>query len=186
MARILVHMLREHGHLLPTLPLVRALGRAGHEVELLLTPSWEGWARAHGVRMRPYLEEVYPPGSETAWARMPAARRRADFDARARQRIERLLGGALVEIYRRARPDLVLGDVFDVSIPLAAYRAGVPVAQLSTSLYQGREPGVPPLTSAVPWGPDAASQRAADEAWQRLAFKSRTAMLRKAIESMLA
>lgn len=168
MARILIHMLREHGHLLPTIPLARALVQAGHEVEHLLTPSWEAWARTHALRMRSYLEHVYPRGSETKWAGMSASQRHTDFEARQQHRAQWLVDGGLVEIYRRARPDLVLGDAFDVSIPLAAHRAGVPVAQLSTSLFQGREPGVPPLTSALRWGPDAASHRAADRAWALL------------------
>lgn len=168
MARILIHMLREHGHLLPTVPLAHALVRAGHEVEHVLTPSWEAWARAQGLRMRSYLEAVYPAGSEQAWERMSEQQRRADFDARQQRRAEWLLAGGLVEVYRRAQPDLVLGDAFDVSIPLAAWRAGARVAQLSTSVFQGREPGVPPLTSMLPWGCDAGSRRAATDAWDRL------------------
>lgn len=168
MARILVHMLREHGHLLPTVPLAHALARAGHAVEHLLTPSWQGFARAHGLRLRTYLEHVYPPGSETAWERMGERERQADFAARLSRRTQWLLDGGLVRAYERAQPDLVLGDVFDVSIPLAAHRAGVRVVQLSTSVFQGRERGVPPLTSSLRWGPDPASQRAADEAWAQL------------------
>lgn len=173
MARILIHMLREHGHLLPVVPLAHALEHAGHEVELLLTPSWRGWARTHGLRAREYLAHAYPPGSEPAWARMSAQARRADFDARNQRRVEWLLGGGLVRAYDRAQPDLVLGDAFDVSIPLAAWRAGARLAQISTSMFQGREPGVPPLTSALPWGPDAAARRAADQAWERLAAERR-------------
>lgn len=168
MARILIHVLREHGHLLPTVRLARALAAAGHEVEHLLTPSWQGFARAHGLRLRPYLEHAYPAGSETAWAHMTEAEREADAAARLRVRTEWLLAGGLVREYERARPDLVLGDVFDVSIPLAAHRAGVRLVQLSTSVFQGREPGVPPVTSGLGWGPDDASRRAADEAWERL------------------
>jgi zeaxanthin glucosyltransferase len=166
-------MLREHGHLLPTLPLTRALVRAGHEVEHLLTPSWQGFCRAHGLQLRTYLERVYPLGCEAAWERMPERERRADYDARIGWRNEHLLAGGLVEVYRRVRPDLVLGDVFDVSIPLAAHRAQVPVVQLSTSVFQGREPGVPPLTSSLRWGPDAESQHAADAAWARLQAERR-------------
>jgi zeaxanthin glucosyltransferase len=168
MARVLIHMLREHGHLLPTVRLAHALAREGHVVEHLLTPSWRGFARTHGLRLRPYLEHAYPEGSETAWERMGAAERTADFEARLRLRTTWLLAGELVREYERARPDLVLGDVFDVSIPLAAHRAGVKLVQLSTSVYQGREPGVPPITSSLAWGTDAGSRRAADDAWARL------------------
>lgn len=168
MAKVLVHMLREEGHLLPTIPLTRALVRAGHEVEHLLTPSWRGFGRAHGLRVRTYLEHVYPPGSEAAWERMGEQERQADVAVRLRARAQWLLDGGLVRAYEHARPDLVLGDVFDVSIPPAAWQAGVPVVQLSTSVFQGREPGVPPITSSLRWGPDAASRRAADEAWALL------------------
>lgn len=168
MARVLIHMLREHGHLLPTVRLTRALARAGHVVEHLLTPSWQRFADTHGLRLRPYLAHAYPRGSETAWEHMGAAERAADFAARQRLRTEWLLAGGLVREYERAAPDLVLGDAFDVSIPLAAHRAGVRLVQLSTSVFQGREPGVPPLTSSLQWGPDERSRRAADEAWARL------------------
>lgn len=168
MARVLIHMLREHGHLLPTVKLARALVRAGHVVEHLLTPSWQSFADAHGLRLRPYLEHAYPRGSELAWERMGQAERAADLEARQQQRTAWLLAGGLVREYERAAPDLVLGDVFDVSIPLAAHVAGVRLVQLSTSVFQGREPGVPPLTSGLRWGPDAFSRRAADEAWARL------------------
>lgn len=173
MARILIHMLREHGHLLPTVKLARALTRAGHVVEHLLTPSWRGFARTHGLRLRPYLEHAYPRGSETAWERMGEAERAADFEARLRLRTTWLLAGGLVREYERAHPDLVLGDVFDVSIPLAAHRAHVRLVQLSTSVFQGREPGVPPITSSLSWGTDEGSRRAADEAWARLSAERR-------------
>lgn len=173
MARILIHMLREHGHLLPTVRLARSLASAGHAVEHLLTPSWRGFARQHGLPLREYLGHVYPPGSETVWAQMGEAERAADFEARLEQRTAWLLAGGLVREYERARPDLVLGDVFDVSIPLAAHRVGVPLVQLSTSVFQGREPGVPPITSSLPWGPDEGSRRAADEAWERLQAERR-------------
>ncbi len=168
MPRVLIHMLREHGHLLPTLKLARSLTRAGHEVEYLLTPSWRGFAREHGVVLRTHLESIYPEGSELAWARMSAEERQRDYDARFQRRAEYLRGGGLVEEYRRLRPDLVLGDPFDVSIPLAAHAAGVRAVLLSPTLFQGRWPGVPPITTSLGPGVDQASREAADQAWRRL------------------
>lgn len=159
MSRILIHTLREHGHVLPTLKLARALVAAGHAVEHLLTPSWRGFAAEHAITIRTYLEDIFPEGSETAWAAMQPAARAADAERRGRARIAFLLAGGLDAVYRAAAPDLILGDVYDVSIPIVARRLGIPVVQLSPTLFQGREPGVPPLTSGAAWG-DAAGAEA--------------------------
>jgi zeaxanthin glucosyltransferase len=165
MSRILIHMMREHGHLLPTLKLARALTAAGHAVEYLLTPSWRGFAERHGIAIRPYLEEVFPEGSEQAWTQMSQAAREADAERRREARVAFLLGRGLDAVYEAAAPDLILGDPYDVSVGVVARSLGIPVALLSPSCFQGREPGVPPLSSAVAWGDEAA----AEAAWARLA-----------------
>lgn len=167
MSRILLHTLREHGHLLPTLKLARALEAAGHAVEYLLTPSWRGFAATHGVAIRTYLEEIFPEGSETAWQGMDPAARAADADARGQRRIAWLLAGGLDAVYRAAAPDLILGDVYDVSIPIVARRLGIPVVQLSPTVFQGRVDGVPPLTSGLEWGDGPEHRAAAEAAWER-------------------
>ncbi len=169
MSRILIHMYREHGHLLPTLKLARSLAAAGHQVEYLLTPPWRSFVESRGLTLRPYLEAIYPEWIEGAWARMSRTAREADAARRDRARIDWIVAGGLGDVYRAAAPDLILGDAYDVSVPIAARRLGIDLLLLSPSLFQGREPGVPPLSSAAPWGPDPAARRAAEEAWRRLA-----------------
>lgn len=171
MSRILIHTLREHGHVMPTLKLARALTAAGHAVEHLLTPSWRGFAARHTITIRTYLEQIYPEGSETAWAAMQPEERAADAGRRARARMHFVLAGGLDAVYRAAAPDLILGDVYDVAIPIVARRLGIPVVQLSPTLFQGREPGVPPLTCGAAWGDSAA----AEAGWAEVAASRRAA-----------
>jgi len=173
MPRILIHTLREHGHVLPTLKLARALTAAGHEVEYLLTPAWRSFAAAQGISMRPYLEDIFPAAAEAAWTQMSREAREADAARRTAARVEFIVGGGLDAVYRAAAPDLILGDVYDVSIPIVARRLGIAVALLSPTCFQGREPGVPPLCSDVAWGREGAAEAAAEAAWQRLAEERR-------------
>ncbi|WAS90800.1 glycosyltransferase [Nannocystis punicea] len=176
MARILIHTLREHGHVLPTLKLARALKAAGHHVEYLLTPWWRGFCEAQGVGFRPYLEDIFPAETEAAWARMDQATREADAERRRDARVAWLLAGGLDAVYRRAAPDLLLADAYDVSIPIVARRLELRAALLSPSCFQGREPGVPPLSSAVQWGTDPAARAAAEASWEQLAERRAQAM----------
>ncbi|MDC0723729.1 glycosyltransferase [Nannocystis bainbridge] len=169
MARILIHMLREHGHVLPTLKLARGLTAAGHRVEYLLTPWWHDFCAAQGVTLRPYLEHIFPAAAEAAWTGMDQPAREADAERRRDARVQWLLAGGLDAVYRAAAPDLILGDVYDVSIPIVARRLGIRVGLLSPTCFQGREPGVPPLSSAVRWGTDAPARAAAEAEWARLA-----------------
>lgn len=175
MARILIHTLREHGHVLPTLKLARALTAAGHQVEYLLTPWWREFCEAHGLTLRPYLGDIFPAAAEAAWSRMDQTTREADAEQRRDARVRWLLAGGLDEVYRAAAPDLILGDAYDVSIPIVARKLEIPVASLSPSCFQGREPGVPPLSSGARWGTDAEARRAAEAEWARLAEERRRA-----------
>lgn len=190
MSRILIHTLREHGHVLPTLRLARALTAAGHHVEHLLTPAWRAFAAAQRIALRTYLEDIFPEAAEAAWARMDRAAREADAERRNRERVAFLVGGGLDAVYRAAAPDLILGDAYDVSIPIVARRLGIPVALLSPSLFQGRDPGVPPLTSGLAFGADDTSRAAAEAAWQRLADQRRGEAARdwypRYVEAMVA
>ena len=169
MSRILIQMLREPGHLLPTVKLARALAARGHEVLYLLTPDWRGFADRHGLAAHVHLADVYPPGSEAAWPRLSPAERGADAAARIHRRNQDYLDGALARTYREIVPDLVLGDVYDVSAPIVARALGIPHALLCPSLHQGRERGVPPLTSALPLG----DESIADAAWTELVASGR-------------
>jgi zeaxanthin glucosyltransferase len=168
-SRVLIQMLREPGHLLPTLKLARALATRGHEVLYLLTPDWRGFAERHGLAARVHLAEIYPPGSEAAWPRMPPAARLADAAARVDRRNKDYFSGALARTYREVAPDLVLGDVYDVSAAIVARALGIPHALLSPSLHQGREPGVPPLTSTLQLGDEVV----ASAAWAELVADGR-------------
>ncbi|MBK8266426.1 MAG: glycosyltransferase family 1 protein [Nannocystis sp.] len=169
MSRVLIQMLREPGHLLPTIKLARALAERGHEVLYLLTPDWRGFAERHRLAAHVHLADVYPPGCEAAWPRMSPAARQADAAARVDRRNKDYLGGALARTYRELAPDLVLGDVYDVSAAIVARALGIPHALLSPSLHQGREPAVPPLTSSLPLGDEAV----AGAAWAELVASGR-------------
>lgn len=175
MSLVLIHPLREHGHVLPTVKLARGLTAAGHRVEYLLTPAWREFCEAHALELRPYLEDIFPAEAEAAWPTMIRAEREADAERRRDARVSWLIGGGLDAVYHAARPDLILGDAYDVSIPIVARRLGIAVASLSPTCFQGHEPGVPPLCSDVAWGPDEAARAAAEAAWQRLAAARRLA-----------
>ncbi|HRI10883.1 MAG TPA: hypothetical protein PKW35_23855, partial [Nannocystaceae bacterium] len=81
MSRILIHMLREPGHLLPTLRLTRALRARGHHVLHLLTPAWLPFAERHRLTPHLHLHDIYPPAPEPACPRLSAPHPHADTAA---------------------------------------------------------------------------------------------------------
>jgi UDP:flavonoid glycosyltransferase YjiC (YdhE family) len=152
--RILFHMLPEHGHLLPSFPLARALKARGHEVIYTsILPDLDRVIEARGYPRAPLYTGAASRGdagdfSPLSWT----------FDAAQRfmrvmiRRMDDLLSGAVEARVGSIDPAVVIADVIESPMALVAHRLGIPCLRLSTSFSQ-RLTELPPLTSALP--PDA-------------------------------
>jgi zeaxanthin glucosyltransferase len=161
-------MVPQHGHLNPTLRLAHSLKARGHQITYLSVPDYEDWVTGHGFEFVPVFEEVFPRGSLARERALPLeehAAYRAELFARYR---EYLRGGAFDERLRGASFDLVLADTLHDFLVMAARHASVPCLRLSTSLPQTAAPGVPPLSSGLPFGDTPERLAAVDRAWAEL------------------
>ncbi|WP_437737671.1 glycosyltransferase [Sorangium sp. So ce1335] len=162
--KIALGMLPELGHLAPTLSLARNLRGAGHEVVYLGVADFEGWVRERGFGFVPVFETVFPRGALTESRPETAETLAARFAAYGQY----LQSGALESRLREARPDLVLADALNDFLMLSAWSLGLPCLRLSTSLPQGWAPGVPPLSSPLPYDASAEGLARSEEAWEAL------------------
>ena len=130
MARVLFTSCPQYGHVLPMLPLIRAAGRAGHDVRVATGPDLraplvsrgldvhvigptfaESWAAHDAVWADPGLsEDEKMMGGVVALFGRPALARLADLLAMAEE----------------WRPDVVVHEVLESAGPLLARRLGLP------------------------------------------------------------
>lgn len=119
-AHIAVFNVPMHGHVMPTLAVVRELVARGHRVSYAITPEFADQVRAAGAE--PVLYEI-PPSGEAPEAMASG--------------VDRVIGVNLIAlpqlepVFADDRPDIVLYDVYAWSGPLLAARWGVPVVQLA-------------------------------------------------------
>ncbi|WP_437931692.1 glycosyltransferase [Sorangium sp. So ce291] len=162
--KIALGMLPELGHLVPTLSLAKNLRAAGHEVVYLGVPDFEGWILERGFGFVPVFETVFPRGTLTENRAETAEALAARFAAYG----EYLLGGALESRLREASPDLVLADTLNDFLMVSAWSLDIPCLRLSTSLPQGWAPGVPPLSSPLPYDASPEGLARSEGAWGAL------------------
>ena len=168
MSRIIIAMLPELGHLLPTLCLADGLRSRGHAVSFLTVPDLQGWAARHGFNAHTAFESVFPVGSLEAGAGLTPTealeRKHLTFKAM----VDYVNGDGLLRALTDARPDLVLADSLNDTVIAAARMLSIPVIRLSTSLPQRAAPGVAPLSCELPLAHDRDSRQAVERAWQQL------------------
>lgn len=144
--RILIVSMPLTGHVLPLLPLARALRDAGHEV--LIATGGDGLAASRsGLPVR----DVAPAFDFGRIARGVMLRHpliaRAELAGRAGTRGAGILFGRVndqladevVELVTEWSPDLVLHEPFAVAGALAAAKVGVPAVRQENALFDGRE-----------------------------------------------
>lgn len=162
--KIALGMLPEFGHLVPTLSLAKNLRTAGHEVVYLGVADFEGWVLERGFGFVPVFETVFPRGTLTENRAETAEALAARFAAYG----EYLHRGALESRLREVSPDLVLADALNDFLMLSAWSLDLPCLRVSTSLPQGWAPGVPPLSSSLPYDASPEGLARSEGAWEAL------------------
>jgi len=177
MSTVAIWMFYETGHLLPTLRLARGLQAAGHRVVYFVPPDFEEKVRGLGFEAVPVLAESIPPGTLRRLHQAPDSELPALQGQITLSTYFALLTDGVAEPLRAVAPDLLLFDSQLWGLAMAAEEAGIPCCRLCTTL-PGWAPGVPPITSALPFGDTrqrlAAVEKAWDEAqhrWDHIPFK---------------
>ncbi|WP_369133479.1 glycosyltransferase [Modestobacter sp. I12A-02662] len=130
MARVLFTSCPAYGHVLPTLPLIRAAQRAGHDVRIATGPELVGPLTARGLDVHavgPAWAEIWS-AHERAWADpgTPVQQKMMDgvvalFGTPALARLTDLI--AMAQAWR---PDLVVHEVLETAAPLLCRQLDVP------------------------------------------------------------
>jgi UDP:flavonoid glycosyltransferase YjiC (YdhE family) len=135
--RVVVSSTGGVGHLLPLLPLARALDRAGHAVRIACPESFTGFAERHGLPVVGFGEPD-PDELAAVWATIP----RDDPDEGNRLVVGQVFGrldatAALPGLDRLVvewQPDLVVRDSFEYAAALVAERHGLCCVRVGCSL----------------------------------------------------
>jgi UDP:flavonoid glycosyltransferase YjiC (YdhE family) len=132
--RIIVSATPQHGHLLPLLPLARALRDRGNEVAVLTSGGMQPLVEPEGLRLLPagpmadalIAEVIARTGTDAA--HNPTSEAVAEFFAGAR--VDLTADEALAAA-RAFRPDLVIRELCDYIGPLIAAAQDAPLATLA-------------------------------------------------------
>lgn len=148
-AHIAVVSIPAHGHVNPSLEVVRALVARGHRVSYANDRSFAGPVESTGARLVPY-DTVLPLGGNPGdWPEDPVAVQELFLDDAA----------AMLPVLREAfdgdRPDLFLYDIAGYAGRVLAEDWGVPVLQLSPTFvaWEGFEQDLAEMVDAVRNGP---------------------------------
>ncbi len=131
--RLLVTFVGGLGHLAPLLPLARAAQEAGHDVAIagsggLVTRIEQAGFVAFATSPPPHHDQRPPTRERTPLEVMDARATEIEFAANFADRSARRMAGAVPDVIRAFRPDLVLRDETDLGTTIAAELLGVPVA----------------------------------------------------------
>ncbi|MEU6082642.1 macrolide-inactivating glycosyltransferase [Streptomyces sp. NPDC047108] len=135
-AHIAMFSIAAHGHVNPSLDVIRELVARGHRVTYAIPASFAGTVAASGAEPKIYASTL--PGPDDP----PEAWGEELID-----QIEPFLANAIqalpqhLEAYEGDEPDLVLHDITGYPAPLLAHRWGVPALQLSPCMvaWEGYE-----------------------------------------------
>ncbi|QJS09328.1 macrolide-inactivating glycosyltransferase [Streptomyces argyrophyllae] len=135
-AHIAMFSVAAHGHVNPSLEVIRELVARGHRVTYAIPPVFAGKVAATGARPVPYTSTLPGPDADPeAWGTTLL------------DNVEPFLDNAvqalpqLVEAYADDVPDLVLYDITSYAARVLAHRWGVPAISLSPNLvaWEGYE-----------------------------------------------
>jgi zeaxanthin glucosyltransferase len=165
MSTIAFWMIYEEGHLLPTFRLASSLQARGHRICYFTLPDYEDLVTGHGFEHVPLFEEMYPRGELSREQRFSAA----ELAARNRDVVDLyhryFVVGVADQRLHQVSPDLLLCDMLDIRIGMAAWHWKIPFLRVCTSLPQTPDPGIPPLTSGLPFDDSPVGRAAAERAW---------------------
>ncbi|MFJ5675184.1 macrolide family glycosyltransferase [Streptomyces sp. NPDC093097] len=167
-AHLAMFSVAAHGHINPSLAVIRELVSRGHRVTYAIPPSFADTVAATGAEPRTYTTMLPAPDDPTAWGGELTDHLRL-FLADAGRSLPQLLAA-----YRDDRPDLVLYDPMAYAARALADRWRIPAVQLSPHAvpWQGYEEDLaaePPTgedqahawlaNSAAPLGPGRTARR---------------------------
>lgn len=174
MATIAFLPLPETGHLFEQLKLARQLEARGHRVRYYSIPDFEDSVRAQGIDFVPILAEQLPKGFLAEMAALASRSSRLSILGHLRRmsalaeetgRLAVARGSSL--LFGDAPPDFAVVDALMAPAALLCYGGGIPVALLH-GLPKGRDPLVPPVTSALIPSATIRSRLALSLAWRWL------------------
>lgn len=131
--RLLITFVGGLGHLAPLLPLARAVRDAGHVVAIagsggLVPRIEEAGFTAFATSPRPHHDQMPASRDRQPLEVMDALAAELEFAENFADRGARRMAGAIPDIIRAFRPDLVLRDETDLGTTIAAELLDVPVA----------------------------------------------------------
>ncbi|MFD8996106.1 macrolide family glycosyltransferase [Streptomyces abikoensis] len=161
-AHIAMFSVGAHGHVNPSLEVIRELVTRGHRVTYAIPGSFAGTVAATGAEPRVYSSTLPPGDDPAAWGGELIDHLRL-FLADAGQALPQLL-----KAYEGDRPDLVLYDPMAYAARVLAQRWGVPAVQLSPHAvaWEGYEEEVAAeMSGALPEDPCGAPRYSRSHAW---------------------
>ncbi|KOV69294.1 macrolide-inactivating glycosyltransferase [Streptomyces sp. MMG1121] len=135
-AHIAMFSIAQHGHVNPSLEVIRELVARGHRVTYAIPPVFAEKVAATGARPVPYTSTLPGPGADpSAWG-TTLLDNVEPFLADAIQALPQL-----IDAYAGDEPDLVLHDIASYPARVLAHRWGVPAISLSPNLvaWEGYE-----------------------------------------------
>ncbi|MYV54619.1 macrolide-inactivating glycosyltransferase [Streptomyces sp. SID3212] len=145
-AHVAMFSIAAHGHVNPSLEVIRELVARGHRVSYAIPAVFADKVAATGARPVIYTSLLPPPDADPeAWG------------TELIDNVEPFLDDAiqalpqLAEAFEDDRPDLVLSDITSYPAPVLAHRWGVPYVQLSPNMvaWDGYEEVAAPMTAEL-------------------------------------
>jgi MGT family glycosyltransferase len=143
MSHIAMVSIPAHGHVNPSLEVIRTLVSRGHRVTYANDASFGDVIRGAGAELKPYVSTL--PGPDEAWSDDPIDQLTVFLD----DAIAML--PQLEAAYAADRPDLFLYDIAGAPARLLGGRWGIPAVQLSPSIvaWDGYEQEMAPVVEAM-------------------------------------
>ncbi|WP_041841340.1 macrolide family glycosyltransferase [Actinoplanes friuliensis] len=157
MSHVAMVSIPEHGHVNPSLEVIRELVRRGHRVTYANDPSFAAAVRDTGAELRPYASTL----PSVTWTDDPIDGLTIFLD----DGIAML--PQLRAAYEHDRPDLFLYDIAGAPARLLGEQWGIPAVQLSPAIvaWDGYEQETAPMVEALRSDPRGADYYARFTAW---------------------
>ncbi|HYN97853.1 MAG TPA: macrolide family glycosyltransferase [Pilimelia sp.] len=159
MSHIAMVSIPAHGHVNPSLDIIRTLVARGHRVTYANAPSFAGVVAGTGAEFKPYESTL--PTTDDVWTEDPIEQLTIFLD----DAIAML--PQLRTAYADDRPDLFLYDIAGAPARLLGEQWGIPAIQLSPSFvaWDGYEEEMAPVIGAMRADPRGADYYRRFEAW---------------------
>lgn len=155
----------ELGHIMPTLRLAQGLRSAGHRVVYSVLRDFQSMLEGMGFETAALMPERYPLGTIARLHQMPQAEHEAMSYEISFDFMHVLLDDEFDEHLQMLTPDVLLADTLLYGQLIAAHARNILCYGVSTALSAARAPGVPPLTTSLPYGDTPKRRMAAEQAW---------------------